>query len=404
MEIAALQGGAAKYQVQYSGLPLLAEAYALAGDLMGIRHILEKLRSIADDTEAWSTFYSSARAQYHRLRGQLDEARALAEHSVRGVSAGAHRGWLFATITLIETLLESGEGPRARELSEQALREAREAELGRVAELRLLGVLARCEAELSELGSAQSHLDAALALAERCEIEGLLRGGVHEVAAELALRKGDEVAFAEHIGAMGRHSCTHENPILLNRYHRLLQRAEHLGLISPESNAASRSQFAWVGLQREMLSELGPSGPTPDAILRMLLRKVGGSAGYLFAATPDGGLQLVAPAGGRPPPGLSEVLAISNKVESGSRSLVFDSRTATLTTVWRAPDGKLYQTAPLNALRDGRLEPTGAVAVAISGEPPNMPQLDYLLALGELLASVRHDTPGGHDVPRALSS
>src|SRR5687768_18412142 len=57
MEIAALQGGAAKYQVQYSGLPFLAEAYALAGDLMGLKHMLEKLRPIADDTEAWTSFH-----------------------------------------------------------------------------------------------------------------------------------------------------------------------------------------------------------------------------------------------------------------------------------------------------------------------------------------------------------
>jgi hypothetical protein len=405
MEIAALQGGAAKYQVQYSGLPFLAEAYALAGDLMGLKHMLEKLRPIADDTQAWSIFYCSARSQYHRLRGQLEEARTLAENAVRGVRAGGHRGWLFATITLIETLLESGQASSARELSEQALGEARAAELGSVAELRLLGVLARCEAELSELVAAHGHLDAALTLADRCHVEGILRGGLHEVAAELALRDNDKVAFEQHINSMARHSCTHENAILLNRYHRLLQRAEHQGLISPDSSVAARSPFAWVGLQREMLLELGPSGPTPEAILSMLLRKVGGSAGFLFASTSDGGLELVAPANGNPPLGLSAVLAASTKVDAVySRSLVFDSQTATLTTVWRSPDGKLYQTMPLNALRDGGLEPTGAVAVAIVGEPPSMPQLDYLLAVGELLASVRHDVPSELDVPRALSS
>jgi hypothetical protein len=404
MEIAALQGGAAKYQVQYSGLPFLAEAYALAGDLMGLKHMLEKLRPIADDTEAWNTLHQSARAQYHRLRGQLEEARTLAESAVRGARPGAHRGWLFATITLVETLLEGNQGRYAREVSEQALSEARAAELGNVAELRLLGVLARCEAELSELDAAQGHLDAALDLADRCRLEGILRGGLHEAGAELALRNNDGVAFEQHISSMARHSCTHENAILLNRYHRLLQRAEHQGLISPDSSVATLSPFAWVDVRREMLLELGPPGPTPDAILGLLLRRVGGTTGFLFASTADGGLELVAPANGNPPPGLSAVLAASTRVDAVyPQSLVFDSRTATLTTVWRAPDGKLYQTTPLNALRDGRLEPTGAVAVAIAGEPPSMPQLDYLLAAGELLASVRHDGPIARDVSHALS-
>ena len=404
MEIAALQGGAAKYQVQYSGLPFLAEAYALAGDLMGLRHMLEKLRPISDDTEVWNVFYFSARAQYHRLRGQIEEARTLAEKAVRGVRAGAHRGWLFATITLIETLLENGQARQARELAEQALAEGREADLGNLAELRLLGALARCEAELMELDAAQNHLDSALALADRCRLEGIIRGGLHEVGAELALRKSDDEAFGRHIGAMARHSCTHENAILLNRYHRLLQRAEHLGLARPEAGAGSHATFAWVGLQREMLLELGTSNPTPEAILSMLLRKIGGSAGYLFASTKDGGLQLVAPADGKPPAGLSAVLAAATKVDAVyTHSLVFDSQTATLTTVWRAPDGKLFQTMPLNALRDGGLEPTGAVAVAIAGEPPNMPQLDYLLAVGELLASVRNGALGAQGAPRALS-
>ena len=118
----------------------------------------------------------------------------------------------------------------------------------------------------------------------------------------------------------------------------------------------------------------------------MLLRKIGARSGYLFAIGEDGRLFLVAPRDAEPPPGLRETLAASTRMESFVHpQSVFDSQTATLTTVWRAPGGQLYQTMPLSMLSDGELRSAGALAIAIGDEPAGSPRLDYLLAVGELL-------------------
>jgi hypothetical protein len=405
MEIAALQGGAAKYQVQYSGLPLLAEAYAMTGDLMGTKHILEKLKPIAEDTEGWITFYDSARAQYHRLRGRFDEALALAENACRGTRAGEHRGWLFATVSQLEALLDVGRAARARDLASESLELARNVELGAVAELRLLGFLARAEAELLELDAARKHIHAALELADQRGVAGILLGALHEVGADCALRAGDEIEFERHASSMARHSCAHDNPILLDRYQHLLDRAERKGLTLSERTTTSRSELARKNLYKEILLELGGSGVTPAAILDNLLRKMGKTSGYLFSATGDGQLALVAPANGAPPAGLREALSVSSRIDSlYTHSSVFDSQTATLTTVWRAPGGQLYQTTPLTMLSDGELKTVGAVAIAIDGDPAAIPRLDYLLAIGELLAGACREPPRPLANASALSS
>jgi tRNA A-37 threonylcarbamoyl transferase component Bud32 len=385
MEISALQGGAAKYQVQYSGLPFLVEAYAMAGDLMGTKHMLEKLQPIAEDAEAWVPFLDSARAQYHRLRGRLDEALKLSESARRSVRAGEHRGWLFASVTLIETLLDGGQALRGRELAEESLKLARQAELGTVAEMRLLGLLARCESELLELDAGKKHIDAALTLADRAGVAGILRGALHEVAALLALRAGDEAGFERHASSMERHCCAHGNPTLLERYQRLLDRAERKGFARSERTSVPRSGAARRNLSKEVLLELGP-GATPATILSMLLRKMGATSGFLFAMGQDGRLSLVAPRDVDAPRGLREALAASTRMETAcTHSAVFDSQTATLTTVWRAPGGQLYQTTALSMLSDGELRTAGALAIAIGDEPVAIPRLDYLLAVGELL-------------------
>jgi hypothetical protein len=118
----------------------------------------------------------------------------------------------------------------------------------------------------------------------------------------------------------------------------------------------------------------------------MLLRKMGATSGFLFAMGQDGRLSLVAPRDVDAPRGLREALAASTRMETAcTHSAVFDSQTATLTTVWRAPGGQLYQTTALSMLSDGELRTAGALAIAIGDEPVAIPRLDYLLAVGELL-------------------
>jgi hypothetical protein len=338
------------------------------------------------------------------MRGRFDEALTFAESARKSVRAGEHRGWLFASVTLIETLLEAGQAARARQLADESVALAREAELGVVSELRLLILLARCETDLLELDAARKHIDTALELAERCGLAGILLGSLHEVAADHALRTGDEAGFDRHASGIARHSCAHESPILLDRYHRLLDRAERKGFALSERTAASRSAFARRSLGKEVLLELGPAGATPAGILGMLLRKMGATAGYLFAANADGRLVQVAPLGSEAPPGMRETLTSASSIETAhTHSSVFDTQTATLTTVWRAPGGQLYQTAALTMLSDGELRTAGALAIAIGSEPAAIPRLDYLLAVGELLAAASRDSLGPTERASALS-
>src|SRR5262249_55425095 len=97
MEINAVQDGdVAKYQLHVCGLQHMAAAYALAGDILGLKSTIDKLLAIAHKVATWQPFVDAASAQYHRLRGQLPQARALAERAYMNAAPGEHRGFGFA--------------------------------------------------------------------------------------------------------------------------------------------------------------------------------------------------------------------------------------------------------------------------------------------------------------------
>ena len=94
METASVQDATVTRQLLHaSGLQPLAAAYALAGDILGVKSMIDKLEPFAQTLQSWRPFLDAARATYHMLRGQLDLARGLAERAALGTTAGQHRGF-----------------------------------------------------------------------------------------------------------------------------------------------------------------------------------------------------------------------------------------------------------------------------------------------------------------------
>jgi hypothetical protein len=290
---------------------------------------------------------------------------------------------VFATVSLLETLLDGAEYELSATVGREPVAGAREHELGPEARLRLHGLLARCELRLARVDDARMQLDAATRLLDEHAIGGVLRGTVHEVGAELALELGDAVAFERHRAAFVECCCRFDHPALLERDRRLLERAAALG-IGGKSDAGGHPWSFEEGSQKA-LAELSAYGTSPQAILRFLLSKSDAVNGYLHSLRADGTLRCTAAGVAEEPPGLVEKLQACLQVHAYHSQSV-GTRTATLTNVWMSADGRLFQITTLSALQAGEVKPVGTLAIQVGDNPKALPGWDYLLALGSVLA------------------
>ncbi|HKU40858.1 MAG TPA: AAA family ATPase [Polyangiales bacterium] len=390
MEITALQDGAiTKYQLHACGLQYLSAAYALSGDVMGLKATIDKLGSLGQSLDSWQPYYDAARAEYHRLRGQLTQARALAERAIANVRAGEHRGYAFAQLTALRVLLDAEEYAAAHALAERALEQTRAHELGPELESQLCALDALALARSSSMIAARVRGERALAIADQAQFAGLLAGELHYALAQVALLDCAGREFERHAAAVARYTCAHQHPVLMARYKRLLAEATAAGLVFSVVAAGGASLVRHTDLRAELLAELNRKSVArslPQRVLELMLERSGVSAGFLFGLE-GSRLRLLAPSDVDAPAGLTEAVQTCFAAERAVANRdPLNTLTATLTSVVRADNGQLFQVAVLHVRNDdGSVHASGALALRVHEEIPAIPRWDYIFALSAVL-------------------
>jgi hypothetical protein len=390
METTAIEyGEVTKYQLHVTGLPYLAEACALAGDVIGVKSTLEKLEAMGQKLEAWQPFYETARAHYYRLRGQLGQSRACAEEACARAIPGDHRGYGPAKVALLRVLLDADEPAAAHEAAAVAREHARVHDLGPMLAAQLCALDAVALSRLGARTEAREAIEASLSIATQAELAGLVLGDLQLMAAQIALRDRDAARFERHAALVAKHTCAHDHPNWMARYKRLLADAAAAPLSFSTSRAGGASLARHNDLRAVLMSELNRTSfarSLPERVLDVMLERSGVSSGFLFGLEGET-LRCLAPLDIEVPVGLADAIQSCFAAERAAVSRdALNTMTATLTSVVRADNGQLFQIAVLNHVdENGKIQTAGALALRVHVEIPAIPRWDCILALSAVL-------------------
>ncbi|HMI90940.1 MAG TPA: ATP-binding protein, partial [Polyangiales bacterium] len=105
-------------------------ALAACDDLTRTRHCLEAIERTAARIRTWEPIASWARAEYERIRGDLDAAVAAADAALLRLPAGKHQVWPLAVATRLKALCAQRRYEEARRDGERDLQLAQSTGLG----------------------------------------------------------------------------------------------------------------------------------------------------------------------------------------------------------------------------------------------------------------------------------
>ncbi|HMI93557.1 MAG TPA: AAA family ATPase, partial [Polyangiales bacterium] len=278
-----------------------AQAFALTGDLMGLKQSIEAITLIVErQYPDWTPFLQVATGDYHRLRGEHERALQAYDWALAATSAGVHPAWAPACSARVETLLALGRGDEAALDAERALSECKRAELGLVSELELERVLALCEAGKGQIAVAADRIERALARTIERGIHGVRVGVLYEARARVALAGGDADGFASFAAQAAEVYRAGRNPALVAKYERLIEaaRSSEIALSTELTHAAEIS--AALGLSQEgngfhtAFAECEDGDERKVRALRLLLDRTGAKSGFLYSAGEKGAVALQA--------------------------------------------------------------------------------------------------------------
>jgi hypothetical protein len=208
----------------------LVWAHAMTGSLAELKHTVDMMVGVAEESRSWSLVLRWAHGECHKARGDLSSARRELEAVTAQLDSGELIIWPWAMTSLIEVLLHAGEPVQARERAQRALAQCHAISgMPATALLSLQRVLALAEAQLGDMRGAAIRLEAAIARAED-EFEGIPLGQLYEARAQVALLERDPASFEIYERLTSRQFRPGRHPALMARCQRLLEEAQRLGL------------------------------------------------------------------------------------------------------------------------------------------------------------------------------
>jgi hypothetical protein len=288
-----------------------------AGDLRGVQQIADRMAALAEGAPGWLPFRQLARAAFARLRGDVEEARAILELQLEEsdprspMLLGGMLAWSSLAAAYVEVLVELGDDERADSWGRHALQVL----LDNGVENRwaLERALALAEAK-RDRDAAVARLNGVIEAQRALGVSGVNLGATYEAQLRVAIVAKDKAAidaYAELITREYRHGLRSG---LGARYERLAEEVERCGLSSIahfsrlESSApgvpktASQSSWDFVA---EQLASSNSAMERSQRALRLLCQAFGSEAGHLYQWL-DGELQLMASDLAPPSAGLSQ--------------------------------------------------------------------------------------------------
>ena len=221
MESATLQLGSWSTDLQI--LLFAHPAYALCQDVLGLKRCLEELERFVDEGFLFQDRVTMTRAEIHRLRGELDESRALLERFRDELGEHNYLMRQYLISGLAETELSARRFDRAAELARETIALGASDDHGVVLpRLRCARILGLALHGLGESEQAISCIEDAVAEAEALDCP-VMAGALHDARARIAIASGDRLAYEVHCAKAGEWLLPTENPYLVAMHERLVR-------------------------------------------------------------------------------------------------------------------------------------------------------------------------------------
>jgi hypothetical protein len=246
--------------------------------------------------------------------------------------------------------------------------------------------VAEALAKLGRLEEACRYADECIREAEDLGIKGVILGACYETRARVALEKGDRDDFRRLSNLCAVEYKRGKNPALLNKFERLLREAEvadgsaTLQRAVGDVTGTTGTRVALSATRR--LSACHDADERASTVLGILLEVSGASAGMLVAQR-DGGLCVLAAAGGaHPSPELLSAMESYFFGEGAADSAPADEGQVTIVaSKWVDGDGRAHEPLLIVRKRHGESDAAGLAALHYDAGRASVPQ-----ALLEVLA------------------
>jgi hypothetical protein len=275
-----------------------SSAYATLGDLMALKRLLPTLKEKAEKWPGWTPYYLGAKANYQRMRGDVEGARALLEEALALVEPGVHVMWLHLTSRLTYVLVELDRAGDARALAATAL--------ARCEGLAVLSVyfdvlemaLAVAESHTGDAPSATRRARGIVDRAERGGVGGIILVDLYAAEAQIATRADDDAAF-EHASRRIKILCAKaQSAAFATKLSSTLQLSIAGGFEPVTSVTGLDRMEARIRTELELCRG---AAERASRALGVLLDYSSSAQGFLYVSSPEG-LTLVASRSHEPPP------------------------------------------------------------------------------------------------------
>jgi hypothetical protein len=394
-ELLLLQGGD---KPMFSTLGQELEAHALARDLTGLKQVQTALHARAQNYPGWKPVMHMGNAHFARLCGDFTGALQHAETARSVASAGKVRSpWAYSASALeVELLTELGQAADARERGLIALAEC-ECEGMRSYARNLSCALTLAEAQLGDVNSALTRIQAVITEQKSLEISGLLLGRSYEYAARVGIQSKNLELLETYSSLAAEQYRAGQESVLGALYERLLEDARRAGMIDTVAldahgrAEALRVASSWSRVTTAMAG-CEDSGERAQRALGVLCNGQALNRGHLFLFTRDG-LKLTASNVPCHQPRELTVFA-RNYVESELQAVDLTQTSADLDVTvdtdtrpgdWRDLDGTQYSSLVLRAVIDGHARVIGVAVLTGIDDAERMALVPLASALAKKL-------------------
>jgi hypothetical protein len=270
------------------GVNFESTAFAVAGDLLGVKSSIDTLTELTRRYARWAPFFHNATARYRWLQGDLEGALESVvnglqlakplDHNAFCVLAGAHV-LLLCELERIDEALAHGREYYALCQREELIATGHGVSVG----------LAYALARSNEHAEAGRVLDAAIAQRRGLGCAGLALGALYEARVRIAIWASDRASVAQFAELCAAEYRTAHNPTLIARFARLLEEAKRRELEPTDTALEIRelmepdesSSLSFNTIHTRMLECVDESDRARCA-LTLLLQSTESNTGYLF--------------------------------------------------------------------------------------------------------------------------
>jgi tetratricopeptide (TPR) repeat protein len=270
-----------------------AQLFALIGDLAGLKRVAEAIGDLAPRFPGWRPWLAFTRAAMHRLRGELEAARAELDLALSEARPGEHRAFIVAAPAHAELLLQIGDAEGGLREAEGILEQVRALSLDASAEVAAERIRALCENALGRSEAARASIERAIARAVELGFGGLPLAQLHEAHARIWLDAGEAEQCREELDELYRAIEHADAPALVTAYEALREESSrklslsNLPAFLTSIRPSGDSSIATSDVATR-LSAAGGRAKRARQALELLLEDIGARSGYLFLCSHAG--------------------------------------------------------------------------------------------------------------------